>query len=117
MINVQFDSVTDMMDLMGRASAAEAREDALRRDFFEAKEEIADLQYKLEQVVKPAPIPVPVETVRELLSCFTNDSHSQANKIRMIKALRIITGMGLKDAKDLSDERFPFVHPTRSGVG
>jgi hypothetical protein len=109
MIKMEFETMGEMLDLMGRHSAAEAHADALREKLYAQQDQISDLKRQLEEVVKPAPIPVPLETVRELLSCFSNDNKAQQNKIRTIKAVRIITGLGLKDAKDLCDQHHPYL--------
>lgn len=52
--------------------------------------------YKLEQAV------------RDLLVCFSNDRKAQTQRIAMIKQVRIITGLGLKEAKDVVDSVVPY---------
>lgn len=49
-----------------------------------------------------------VENIRELLSCFSNDSKAQSQRIKMIKHVRLMTGLGLKEAKELVDEIIPY---------
>lgn len=49
-----------------------------------------------------------VQCIRELLRCFSNDHRAQTQRIAMIKQVRLITGLGLKEAKEVVDEVFPY---------
>ena len=49
-----------------------------------------------------------IENIRELLSCFSNDFKAQSERIKMIKHVRLMTGLGLKEAKELVDKVVPY---------
>jgi ribosomal protein L7/L12 len=101
MIKMEFETMSDMLDLVSQASAAADYAGQL----VTAAVKIRDLEAKL--VEAPIQGMGTVETVHELLSCFSRDTKALTNKIKMVKAVRLITGLGLKDAKDLCDQHYP----------
>lgn len=107
-IKIEFDSVYDLENLLSGKAEALVRAERMSDDLYRARNEISDLKEKLADMAKPLPIPVSTTTVKELLGCFSNDNFAQTNRIMMIKCVRIICGLGLKDAKDLVDAVVPY---------
>jgi type IV secretory pathway ATPase VirB11/archaellum biosynthesis ATPase len=113
-IKIEFDNIHDFTDVFERAAQQSHRATRAEDALYTANDKIRDLEHRLERIAIPAPIPVPVETVKELLRCFSNDNTAQSHRINMIKQVRLITGLGLKDAKDVVDEVVPYREPSRS---
>lgn len=106
-VKVEFDDLSEMIRVLGEA-------DKLRNDLrnmsdrlYDAQEEVRRLRLDATNSM-PAPSAFPsVETKRESIKELIVGCQGD-QKIAMIKATRLLTGLGLKEAKDLVEAHYVY---------
>lgn len=78
-----------------RIGRAEERSNRL----YEVEDELRMVRDELRNAVKPAMEKVSADSIRQIINGVTH-----GNRIQAIKVVREITGLGLKEAKDLVEE-------------
>lgn len=106
-VKVEFDSLDEMVRVLGESHKLRATLAMTEDRLYDAQEEIRRL------CIPPAPVPnladrISLESQRLAIKDMINGARSQ-NKIQMIKGARTLTGLGLKDAKDLVESVLPNV--------